>query len=286
MNVYVSTSAIKNPFNLEEVLKKYYDLGIRNIELGSSHDYVESVNRILEQYDDVNFVIHNYFPPQKEAFALNIASTDIEIRQQSIAHAKEAIDLCVQLKAPIYSIHAGMLVDPQKIEFFKGFTFTEGLYSEKLYEEVFKNLIDSCNQINEYAKKRSIKFAVETSGGHPSKFDYLLMTKIDEFKRLFEAIDDDNFGVLLDIGHYNLSTYLYKKQDLKEFIQLFKRKIFQIHIHHNDGSDDQHLPPTVKELELLKLVGNNTLIVLESMKNSEDDILISLGELKSFLGGE
>ncbi|MGE7769398.1 sugar phosphate isomerase/epimerase family protein [Viridibacillus arvi] len=286
MDIYVSTSALKNPFNLEEVLKKYYNLGIRNIELGSSHDYVENVKEILEKYDDVNFVIHNYFPPKKETLALNIASTDLEIRQQSIAHAKEAIDLCVQLKAPIYSIHAGMLVDPQKIEFFKGFTFTEGLYSEELYEEVFKNLIDSCNQINEYAKERSIKFAVETSGGHPSKFDYLLMTKINEFKRLFEVIDDDNFGVLLDIGHYNLSTYLYEKQDLIEFIQLFKRKIFQIHIHHNDGSDDQHLPPTARELELLKLVGNNTLIVLESMKNSEDGILMSLEELKSFPGGE
>lgn len=282
MEVYVSTSAIKNPFQLKEVLEKYNELGIKNVELGSSHSYIDDIEGIIGAFNN-NYIIHNYFPPLKDPIALNIASLNKDIRERSINLAKRAIDLCVKFKAPIYSMHAGMLADPSEIKFFEGFTFSEESKIESIYDLVFENLISSCKEINLYAKKNRIKFAVETSGGHPKKFDFLLMTKIKEFKHLISEVNDDNFGILLDIGHYNLSVNLYKGESIEKFVSEFKNHIFQVHLHHNDGSDDQHFPPTLKELKCLSKLNKNTIIVLESMNNSADSILEQYSNIKNYL---
>ncbi|MCZ8539204.1 MULTISPECIES: sugar phosphate isomerase/epimerase family protein [Psychrobacillus] len=283
MNIYVSTSAIRNPFDLKEVLEKFNQLNITNIELGSSHQYIEDLECLLEKFKENKYVIHNYFPPLLEPIALNIASKNTEIRNTSINMAKNAIDLCVKLNAPIYSMHAGMLADPNEIKFFEGFAFTEEQFDEDKYNSAFLHLIASCKEINLYAKRCGVKFAIETSGGHPKKFKYLLMTKIMEFRKLITEVNDDNFGILLDIGHYNLATHLYEKEDINTFISEFKNNILQIHIHHNDGSDDQHLQPTMKELNYLKNINKETIIVLESMNNSPESILEQYNTIKTFL---
>lgn len=282
MPIYVSTSSITQPFDLASVLQNYSENNIKYIELGSSHHYASNIEEILFQYPDVNFVVHNYFPPPEKEFALNIASFDENIRNNSIEHAKKTIDLCTKIGAPLYSMHAGMLADPNSIVFFEGFQFEEKTITSADEEKAFQFLVKSCIELNAYAKQKGIKFAIETSGGHPSKFSLLLMTKIEEFEKLYTEIDDDNFGILLDIGHYNISTHLYENESHEEFIRKFKNKIFQIHIHHNDGSDDQHQPPTSKEMSLLKELDNDVIIVLESMNCTIESIKLSLAELNEY----
>lgn len=282
MNIYVSTSAIKKPFDLETVLQHYDDMNIQYIELGSSHKYCATIEEVLKKYKHMNFVIHNYFPPPEDPFALNLSSIDEEVRKRSIEHAKKAIDLCVECNSLIYSIHAGMVANPKKIEFFEGFSFDEMDVNEDIYEVCFNFLVESCKEINEYAEQKGIKFAIETSGGHPKKFKYLMMTTENEFKRLLNEIPNKNFGILLDIGHYTISEAVYPEEDMMSFINTFKSRIFQVHIHHNDGSNDQHLPPTAKELNLLSSFAEDTIFVLESMQNEPDSILQSLADIQSY----
>jgi len=283
MNVYVSTSAIESPFDLEKVLQAYDEMCLMNIELGSSHKYCSSLDDVLKKYKHMNFVVHNYFPPPVKPFALNLSSMDEQVQRASIKHAKHAIDLCVEIRSPIYSIHAGMVANPRKIEFFEGFTFDEMNVNQEIYELCFTKMVESCKEINEYAKQKGIKFAVENSGGHPNKYKYLMMTMQHEFERLMDEIKDDNFGILLDVGHFNISVAVYPEECMETFIQRFKNKIFQVHVHHNDGSNDQHLPPTEKELNLLSSFSAGTIIVLESMKNKRDDILIAIANMNNHM---
>lgn len=282
MPIYVSTSSMIQPFDLASVLQTYSENNIKNIELGSSHHYVSNIGEILNRYPDTRFIIHNYFPPSEKEFALNIASFDEEIRNNSIEHAKKAIDLCTKVGAPLYSMHAGMLADPNSMVFFEGFQFEEKTITSADEEKAFQFVVQSCKELNAYAKQKGIKFAIETSGGHPSKFPLLLMTKIAEFEKLYTEIDDGNFGILLDIGHYNISTHLYENESYEGFIRKFKDKIFQIHIHHNDGTDDQHQPPTEKEMALLKNLNSDVIIVLESMNCTIESIQHSLAELTEY----
>lgn len=70
MSIYVSTSCLKNPRNVINVLKEYEKADIDNVELGSIHAHFDV--RDLKKFN-FNFLIHNYFPPPKNAFNFNLA---------------------------------------------------------------------------------------------------------------------------------------------------------------------------------------------------------------------
>ena len=110
--IYVSTSCLKNPTNVSKVLDEYQKGDIENVELGSVHSSFDI--RILKKYD-FNFLIHNYFPPPKNPFNLNLSSQNSVIRLKSIQLAKNAIDLCRKINSPIYTFHAGFTTDPKKL---------------------------------------------------------------------------------------------------------------------------------------------------------------------------
>lgn len=120
MEFYVSSSSRKRPFDLRNVLAEFKQNGIKNVELGSSHSYVKDINHLIKNYTQhMDFVMHNYFPPHEDPFALNLSALDKDIRTKSIKHAKDSIDLCVEIGSPIYSIHAGMLKIHLELSFLK-----------------------------------------------------------------------------------------------------------------------------------------------------------------------
>jgi hypothetical protein len=59
---------LKDGRDLSKVLDFYKKWSIENIELGSSHSYMENVEGLLSQYPDKQFLIQNYFPPAGEPF--------------------------------------------------------------------------------------------------------------------------------------------------------------------------------------------------------------------------
>jgi sugar phosphate isomerase/epimerase len=99
--------------------------------------------------------------------------------------------------------------------------------------------IDRLRKIVEYAKKLGIKIAFENTK-MKGYLEYVLAN-----------IKDDNVGICFDSGHYH--AYF---NDEFDFLR-FKNKIFAVHLHDNDKSDDEHLFPfdgTIDWLPLLKLL--------------------------------
>lgn len=91
-----------------------------------------------------------------------------------------------------------------------------------MYSEVG---LDRIRQITEYAKKSDMKVAFEN-------------TKIKGYlEYVLENIKDDNVGICFDAGHYHAHF-----NDEFNF-DFFKNRIFAIHLHDNDKSDDLHLMP-------------------------------------------
>lgn len=75
MSIYFSTGGYKNQIS-KDVIKNLIDIGIKNIELSGtcySKDNVRDLGKFLEFS---NFQIHNYFPPPKKPFVINLASMD------------------------------------------------------------------------------------------------------------------------------------------------------------------------------------------------------------------
>ena len=85
--------------------------------------------------------------------------------------------------------------------------------------------LERIREIVNYAKELDIKVAFEN-------------TKIKGYlEYVIENIKDDNVGICFDAGHYHVHF------DDEFNFELFKNRIFAVHLHDNDKSDDLHLLP-------------------------------------------
>lgn len=80
-------------------------------------------------------------------------------------------------------------------------------------------------KIADYARQLNIKIAFEN-------------TKLQGYlEYIFDNIKNDNIGICFDIGH----CHCFFKDDFSW--EKFSDKIFAVHLHDNDGTDDQHRLP-------------------------------------------
>ena len=94
--IYVSTACVKNNSIKESVLE-LAQLGYKNIELTGGTTYYDGFERDLlelKESHNLNYLLHNYFPPPNEHFILNIASLNNDIYDRSIEHCLRAVNLC------------------------------------------------------------------------------------------------------------------------------------------------------------------------------------------------
>ena len=93
-------------------------------------------------------------------------------------------------------------------------------------------------EICDYAKSLNIKVAFEN-------------TKIKGYlDYVIENIDNDNVGICYDSGH----CHVHFKDDFD--FSKFKNRIFAVHLHDNDGTDDQHMLPFDGTINWDELVSN------------------------------
>lgn len=158
---------------------------------------------------------------------------------------EEQVQLCRKLELNIVFAHLGYQ-DINSI-------WEEGTVGDKLVEEYKKDIknckdngisivvmhltrkmqapkyneigLNRLRKIVEYAKELNVKIAFEN-------------TKIKGYlEYVLENIKDDNVGMCLDVGH--LHTHF----DDEFNFELVKNRIFAVHLHDNDKSDDLHLLP-------------------------------------------
>lgn len=262
--IYSSTSCLKNPRNVIKVLEEYEKSGIENVELGSIHEYFD-IN-LLNKFH-FNYLIHNYFPPPKKSFNLNLSSEKKGIRTKSIKLIKNAIELCCKINSPLYTFHAGFTVDPPKL----GKPFPRDKIIDR--DIAFNRYIESLSIIIDYAKSRGIKIAMEPNVVQKfnlikGKNELCLFADVDEIKKLYKVINRKDLGLLLDLGHTSVTSF-WLKYDRDDFVKKCKKNVFAIHISNNDGKRDQHKSLTRDCWQLSKLKQFKSIpIILETMNQS------------------
>jgi sugar phosphate isomerase/epimerase len=258
MQFYYSTSCLIKNHTYLEILDIYDKLKIKNVELGVCLDYNIDVTELTRKFS-FNYIVHQLFPPPKEPFVLNLASENREILNKSLEQIKRSIDFCAKSDIPLLSFHSGFRSDPDS--YFK-FNFTK-ILDYKTSFDIFKN---SLKNILEYATVKNIKIAIENNvlseyNLIEGKNKLLLMCELWEYERLFEDIDTNNFGLILDLGHLKVTANLLRF-DASTFIRSLRRKIFAVHIHENNASLDEHT--CVKEgdwaLDIVRTFFNNNKI--------------------------
>lgn len=268
--IYVSTSCLNDIKDIAAVLAIFSRIGIKNIELGSNHEYVENIEGLLRGYSGNNFIVHNYFPPTRNPFIMNLAARDEVIREKSLQVCRNAIDLCNHLGYKLYSFHPGFRVEETLDSDFE-------LSSNVIpYDEAFSTFIRSVEEIYGYAKSCGVDIALENL---EYKHDAYMMTQPHEFKRLLDIFPD--IGVLMDIGHLNIAS---RKMgfEVSDFIECVGDNVKGIHIHENDGRSDQHLEPlnggVVKYLE--GVIDRD--IILECRNSTSERVLKNIEFLQTY----
>lgn len=207
--------------NLEDVAKWGAESGFEAIEIacwpyekaarryaGVTHIDVENLDQAKAK--QTRSMLENYgLTISSLAYYPNPLHPDPEHRAAVIAHLKKVIDAAALLEVPVVGTFVGKDKDktvPQNLELFT-----------KVWPDIVK-----------YAGEREIKIAIENC---PMIFSYdewpggnNLASSPAIWRKMWEIIPDDNFGLNLDPSHLVLQMI-----DYERVIREFSDKIFHVH---------------------------------------------------------
>ena len=234
--IYISSSCVKHT-KIRDSVQELATNGFQNIELSGGTEYYEDFeNDLLElkgKYN-LNYRCHNYFPPPKKPFVLNLASLNDETFQMSFDHLKKVVALSNRLGADKFAFHAGFFIDIKLNEIGKKLSL-DNLFDEK---EAIERFCNAYSVIKKQAKNVSLfiennvfsKTNADTYDGE----NPFMMTNFNEYKSLKEIID---FNLLLDVAHLKVSAKTLGLNWEDEFENMIDVSSY-IHISDNDGLHD------------------------------------------------
>jgi len=254
--IYVSTSCVKHDKIIDSV-KELVINGFKNIELSGGTQYYDGFEKDLldlkEKYN-LNYMCHNYFPPPRQHFVLNLASLNDTIYNNTLNHIKESIILSKKLGAKKFAFHAGFFIDIKVNEIGKKIT------KEVLFDKgkAVKRFVEGVKVLNQFAGdfKLYIENNVFSSTNYKSYEgeNFFMLTNSTDLQKLKKELD---FNLLLDVAHLKVSAKTLKLNFEKELSNMIQNSNY-IHISDNDSyhdlnhklTDNSELVKLLKKLDL------------------------------------
>ncbi len=234
--IYISSSCVNNA-RIRESVEELATNGFKNIELSGGTEFYESFeNDLLELKDryKLNYRCHNYFPPPKKPFVLNLASLNNETFKASFNHLKKAIILSNKLGADKFAFHAGSFIDIKLNEIGKKLSKDNLFDKKKSIERFCKAYIDIKKQSKNVSLFIENNVFSRTNADTYDGENPFMMTNFNEYKTLKEKI---NFNLLLDVAHLKVSAKTLKLDWEDEFEKMMDASSY-IHVSNNDGFHD------------------------------------------------
>lgn len=277
MTAYAATQCLAGVDSIADALDTYGRLGIDHVELSGPHDRPPS-RELLEALATMpfRFVVHNYFPAPEEPFVLNLASADPAIRQRGIEHVMANLELCARIAAPLYTVHGGFRCDPGP-----DFVFRPDRGVTPV-EEALDLFADSIARVCRRAEELGVDVGVENNVLSPANHakapddPFLMFLTAADYQELSARVSSPRLSVLLDVGHLNVTCHtlgLDRSAVAAEMLPF----VGAFHLHDNDGSADQHLPPAADSW-FLPLVASHPArrMILEPQGLSEAELRQSI----------
>jgi len=234
--IYISTSCVKHS-KIKDSVEELASNGFKNIELSGGTEYYENfeIDLIeLKSKYNLNYRCHNYFPPPKKHFVLNLASLNDETFRMSLEHLKRVVALSNRLGADKFAFHAGFFIDIKISEIGKKLS-RDNLFNEK---RAIKRFCSAYEIVKKQAKNVSLfiennVFSKTNAETYDSENPFM-MTNFNEYKSLKEKID---FNLLLDVAHLKVSAKTLGLDWESEFENMMEVSSY-IHISDNDSFHD------------------------------------------------
>lgn len=104
----------------------------------------------------------------------------------------------------------------------------------------------------------------------------------ENLRLLMEKMGNNSFGICFDSGHFNL----FSKVSLEDWLRCLKPYIFELHLHDNNKTSDQHLPIGEGTFDFGKLFstmkGRDLIYTLEA--HNPEDAKKSMRQLNKLIG--
>ena len=244
-----STTFCSYPFEdvLEGVSKCFSHWEI----VSEGEHYLPMIATSLESLKDSYNLTYSIHAPFND---INIASLNESVREMSVIELIKIMNIAAEMNI-------------------KTVTFHPGLYSmvvSGMEEKSVANAKRSLRTIDRMAQECGVRMCMENLPG----FKFFLGHTADEMMDLLEGT---NLPVCVDIGHANTTG------QLDQILDATEGRIMNIHIHDNDGKQDQHLTVGDGNIDfrhvLDKLRGYSGRYVIES--KSFESAVDSLDRLNS-----
>lgn len=238
--IFISTGGIKDKTAVD-IASEYKSSGIYAIELSGGQYSDNQLERLKKMTEEVVFQVHNYFPPPKNPFVLNLASLDEAVAKKSMEHIRTAITWCIELNRPKYSFHAGFLVDPSVNELGKKIK-TRNIFDRK---KSFSAFVDRVCQLAIEAEREGVELLIENNVVSKANYesfgeDVFLLGRYEEAEELMRSTPD-NVGLLIDVAHLKVSA-MTLGFDPKIMLNVCDPWIRAYHLSDNDGFSDSNEP--------------------------------------------
>ena len=268
--IFISSSSIKKQ-KIADAVTTLIENDFRNIELSGGTKYydgwLDELMELKHKYQ-LNFLIHNYFPPPKIPFVFNLSSPNKEIAIKSIEHAKKAIDCAHTLEAKKIGFHAGFLIHIPVNQIGKK------IESQELFDKeiALNNFIKNYNVISLYAKQKDIKLYIENNvlskenykSFQSNPFLFVTSEEIKFFKKKLSS-----FNYIFDYGHSYVSSKTLNLKAAEEFDRFIESTDY-IHLSDNEGFSDSNHPIKEKSAIYNHLVRNPPLNKTVTLEIYED----------------
>ena len=238
--IYVSTGGISNQSGLESAIG-FYELGLNAIELSGGR-YSDAQLKLLSPLKElITFRIHNYFPPPKDPFILNLASTNDHIVKRSFELIESSLVYCEELNCSKYSFHAGFLLDPKLSDLGNDIKSRSILPKEKALDL----FLERVNMISKKAREHGVDLMIENNVLTKSNLNHFnqnpfLMVDTEDCIYVMKNTPD-NVNLLIDLGHLNVSSKSLKFDSIN-FLKNCSNWVKGYHFSDNDGVKDQNYP--------------------------------------------
>jgi len=280
MKIYISSLAVKK-HSISEIIEILALKGVNNIELTGGTKYssfdLKKVLELKSKYN-LNFLCHNYFPPPKEDFIINLGSLDNKIFDKSIKHIKSAILLSVKLESDKFACHSGFFIDVNLNELGNEIS-TQKILNKEESIRLFK---EAQLYLNSFAKEKGVKLYFENNVLSHSNFKNF--NRVNPFMFTDNKNIDDvilkTSNILVDFAHLKVSCNTLNLNFIENLKDLANKTDYW-HISDNDGfSDSNDLLKDNSEMikQFKNLYKANKTITIE-VKGGVENAIISLNSL-------
>lgn len=238
--IYVSSSCVKAR-TIKEACIKLNNEGYSNIELSGGTDwYPEWEKDLIEVRETLglSLLAHNYFPPPKNSFVLNLASLNNEIHKLSVSHVRQAIDFSKRIGSSKLAIHAGFRLDIPLVEIGKKLSKFPLFPLKSSYDrfcDTYKILKEeAAPEVELYIENNVLS---ESNAALYSDEAPFFVVDHNGYKELYTRT---KASLLLDVAHLKVSTSSMGIDFKSELDRLWNLTDY-VHLSDNDGRSDTNL---------------------------------------------